>query len=57
VLHAVSRAGAGGLCRCFTGCPLRDIPEVAILGKETPRSETRRCKEHKILDGFGPQGA
>jgi hypothetical protein len=42
------RMKAGGVCRCFTGCPPRDIPEVVSLGEETPRSGTRRCKEHKI---------
>jgi hypothetical protein len=35
-------------CRCFTGCPPRGIPKVVSLGEETPRSGTRRCKEHKI---------
>jgi hypothetical protein len=44
-------------CRCFTGCLPRDIPEVVSLGEETPRSGTRRCKEQKILDRFGPRGA
>jgi hypothetical protein len=40
--------GSGGECRCFTGCPPRGIPVVVSLGEETPRSGTRRCKEHKI---------
>jgi hypothetical protein len=34
-------------CLCFTGCPPRDIPKVVSLGDDTPRSGTRRCKEHK----------
>jgi hypothetical protein len=34
-------------CRCFTGCPPRGIPKVVSLDEETPRSGTRRCKEHK----------
>jgi hypothetical protein len=32
----------------FYRLPPRGIPEVVSLGEETPRSETRRCKEHKI---------
>jgi hypothetical protein len=35
-------------CRCFTGCPPRDIPKVVSFGEETPRSGTRRCKEHRM---------
>jgi hypothetical protein len=34
-------------CRCFTGCPPRGRPKVVSLDEETPRSGTRRCKEHK----------
>jgi hypothetical protein len=34
-------------CRYFTSCPPRGIPKVVSLGEETPRSGTRRCKEHK----------
>jgi hypothetical protein len=36
------------LCRYFTGCPPRGVPEVVSLGEETPRLGTRRCKEDKI---------
>jgi hypothetical protein len=39
--------------RCFTGCPSKGIPKVVSLGEETPRSGTRRCKEHR----FGLRGA
>jgi hypothetical protein len=35
-------------CRCFTGCPLKGIPAMVSLGWETPRSGTRRCKEHIV---------
>jgi hypothetical protein len=34
-------------CQYFTGCPPKDMPKVVSLGEETPRSGTRRCKEHK----------
>jgi hypothetical protein len=30
----------GSDCRCFTGCPLRDMPKVVSLGEEAPRSGT-----------------
>jgi hypothetical protein len=33
---------------CFTGCPPKGIPKVVSSGEETPRSGTRRYKEHKI---------
>jgi hypothetical protein len=45
------------MCRYFTGCSPRGIPKVVSLGEETSRSETRRCKEHKTLDRFGPRDA
>jgi hypothetical protein len=35
-------------CRYFTGWPPKGIPKVVSLGVETPRSGTRRYKEHKI---------
>jgi hypothetical protein len=35
-------------CRYFTACPPRGIPEVVSLGRVTPRSGTRRCKQHKV---------
>jgi hypothetical protein len=41
----------------FYRLPTEGIPEVVSLGEETPRLGTRRCKEHKILDRFGPRGA
>jgi hypothetical protein len=40
--------GRRARCRCFTSCPPRDMPKVVSLGEGTPRSGTRRCKEHKI---------
>jgi hypothetical protein len=31
----------------FYRLPTEGIPKVVSLGEETPRSGTRRCKEHK----------
>jgi hypothetical protein len=41
----------------FYRLPIEGIPKAVSLGEETSRSETRRCKEHKTLDRFGPRGA
>jgi hypothetical protein len=49
ILHSRDTTG----CRCFTGCPPKGIPKVVSLGKKTPRSGTRRCKEHKTWTGSG----
>jgi hypothetical protein len=41
------------LLSVFYGCPPKGIPKVVNLGEETPRSGTRKCKEHKIKIGSG----
>jgi hypothetical protein len=36
-------------CRCFTATPTEGYPQGGeFVGRVSPKSGTRRCKEHKV---------
>jgi hypothetical protein len=44
-------------CRCFTGCPPRDIPKVVSFGWGDAEIRNSKVQGTRSLDRFGPLGA